>query len=344
MFANRLEKRYKHLNKWARRSSVSCFRAYDRDIPEIPLSCDVYGEADSGKAHLLISLYERPYEKDEDEEERWLEAMKLAASDILSIPLERVTTRMRKRQRGEQSQYERQSEASKRIVVMEGGSRFIVDLSAYLDTGLFLDHRPARLMVRERARGKSVLNLFCYTGAFSVHAACAGATKVTSVDLSKTYLAWAQDNFRENGLNAPYAVQDAAQGASQGAAQGAAYAFVHMDVRIFLNNALKANERWDIIILDPPTFSNSKRASEILDINRDWASLCRSALALLTPGGTLFFSTNSRSLVFDPSAIGGACAREGTVIRDLTAESIPEDFRSQKIHRLWTITTAADGN
>jgi 23S rRNA G2069 N7-methylase RlmK/C1962 C5-methylase RlmI len=182
--------------------------------------------------------------------------MKLAASDILSIPLERVTTRMRKRQRGEQSQYGRQSEASKRIVVMEGGSRFIVDLSAYLDTGLFLDHRPARLMVRERARGKSVLNLFCYTGAFSVHAACAGATKVTSVDLSKTYLAWAQDNFRENGLNAPYAVQDAAQGASQSAAQSAsqsaAYAFVHMDVRIFLNNALKANERWDIIILDPP--------------------------------------------------------------------------------------------
>ena len=266
--------------------------------------------------------------------------MKLAASDILSIPLERVTTRMRKRQRGEQSQYERQSEASKRIAVMEGGSRFIVDLSAYLDTGLFLDHRPARLMVRERASGKRVLNLFCYTGAFSVHAACAGATKVTSVDLSKTYLAWAQDNFRENGLLAPYT----AQGAAQDAAQGAAYSFIHMDVRLFLANAIKANERWDLIILDPPTFSNSKRASEILDINRDWASLCRSALALLAPGGTLFFSTNSRSLVFDPSAIGGACARESTVIRDLTAESIPEDFRSQKIHRLWTITTAADGN
>ncbi len=327
IFANRVEKRHKHLRKWARRTGVTCFRVYDRDIPEIPLSCDVYEEADSDKRHLLISLYERPYEKDDAEEERWLLAMKEAASDVLAISPEFAYTRMRKRQRGEASQYERVSTARDRVTVMEGGSRFLVDLSSYLDTGLFLDHRPARAMVRSESAGKRVLNLFCYTGAFSVHAAAGGASSVTSVDLSNTYLSWAAENLSLNGFASSFP-----------SAPSSRYPLVRDDVKAFLAAALRAGQRWDLVICDPPTFSNSKRAVDTLDINRDWASLCRSCLALLSPGGSLYFSSNSRSLKFDPVEIGGAAANERTEIVDLTEQSIPEDFRDKRVHRLWKIT------
>ncbi len=327
IFANRLDKRHKHLRKWARRTGVSCFRVYDRDIPEIPLSCDLYEEADTGRRHLLISLYERPYEKDEAEEERWLLAMKEAAADILSVDPELAYTRMRKRQRGESSQYERVSVSRERVTVIEGGSRFLVDLSAYLDTGLFLDHRPARAMVRSEAEGKRVLNLFCYTGAFSVHAAAGGASSVTSVDISNTYLSWAAENLTLNGFAASFPSSPASR-----------YPLVREDVKAFLAASMRSGRRWDLIVCDPPTFSNSKRAVDILDVNRDWASLCRGCLALLAPGGSLYFSSNSRSLKFDPAEIGGAAANERTTVRDLTEASIPEDFRDRRVHRLWKIT------
>jgi 23S rRNA (cytosine1962-C5)-methyltransferase len=165
MFANRLEKQYRHLRKWARRTGVTAFRLYDKDIPEIPLAVDLYQEDASGRSYLHIALYERPYEKGEAEELIWMDAMKRAASDILGIDFGDVYTKIRKRQRGEASQYERVAGSGKRITLDEGGVKFIVNLSDYLDTGIFLDHRPARLMVRAESRGKRVLNLFCYTGA-----------------------------------------------------------------------------------------------------------------------------------------------------------------------------------
>jgi len=342
IFANRLEKQYKHLRKWARRTGVSAWRLYDRDIPEVPLAVDVYHEKATGDAYLHIALYERPYEKPEDEEERWLEAMKRAAGDVLGIPTERIYAKFRRRQRGEDAQYERIAQTGGKLVVDEGGSAFLVNLADYLDTGLFLDHRPARQMVRGIATGKRVLNLFCYTGAFSVHAASGGATSVTSVDLSKTYLSWAAENLALNGFHAEAPKPGHAEGNGMTDAlrptSADRYALVHADVKAFLALAKRESSFWDLIVCDPPTFSNSKRAADILDINRDWAELCRMCLALLSPGGTLFFSTNSRELKFDAALIGGAAAREGTVIVDRTAESIPEDFRNKRIHRLWTIT------
>ena len=334
MLANRLEKPYKHLRKWARRTGVSCYRLYDKDIPEIPLAVDLYQEADAENRYLHIALYERPYEKPDDEEERWMESMKEAASDILDIPVDRIFAKIRKRQRGEDSQYERVAQKGGRIVVDEGGSKFLVNLSDYLDTGIFLDHRPARLMVRAESASKNVLNLFCYTGAFSVHAAAGGAASVTSVDLSKTYLAWAAENLNLNGFRteAPEA------GHASKTRFETPYPLVHADVKAFLAATRREGKTWDIIVCDPPTFSNSKRATDTLDINRDWAELCRSCLAVLNPNGILYFSTNSQRLKFDPALIGGAAAREGTRIEDLSDASIPEDFRNRNVHRLWKIT------
>ncbi len=335
MLANRLEKQYKHLRKWARRTGVSCFRLYDKDIPEIPLAVDLYTESGSGDLYLHIALYERPYDKPDEEEILWMQSMKEAAADILGIPTSRIFTKIRKRQRGEDAQYERVASEGGKIVVEEGGSKFLVNLSDYLDTGIFLDHRPARLLVREEAPGKRVLNLFCYTGAFSVHAAAAGATNVTSVDLSKTYLGWAAENLSLNGFDA---VAPEAGHSHRAERADDRYPLVHADVKAFLEEARRTGKTWDIIVCDPPTFSNSKRAVETLDINRDWPALCRSCLALLSPGGILYFSTNSRSLKFDPDLIGGAATRDSTVIQDLSDFSVPEDFRNRNIHRLWKFT------
>ena len=334
IFANRIEKQYKHLRKWARRTGVTCYRLYDRDIPEVPLAVDLYQEAGTENRHLHVSLYERPYEKDGAEEELWMDAMRSAAADILDIPESRVHTKIRKRQRGEDSQYERICDEGGRLTVSEGGSRFLVSLSAYLDTGIFLDHRPARMMVRSESTDKRVLNLFCYTGAFSVHAAAGGAASVCSVDLSKTYLSWAADNLNLNGFPA----KAPAAGHSPITPNEARYQLVHADVKAFLTQARREGKVWDLIVCDPPTFSNSKRSPDILDINRDWPELCRNCLAVLAPGGALYFSTNSRSLKFDPDLIGGAASRPGVVITDLSDASIPEDFRNRRIHRLWKIT------
>lgn len=333
MFANRLEKQYKHLGKWARRTSVSCFRLYDKDIPEIPLAVDLYAEKETGTKHLHIALYERPYEKSEEAEEAWMASMREAAADILSIPSANVHAKIRRRQRGEDAQYEKVSSSGRRLSIDEGGSTFLVNLDDYLDTGLFLDHRPARLMVRSESAGKRVLNLFCYTGAFSVHAAAGGASAVTSVDLSKTYLAWAKDNLEINGFSC--SAHAAAVASAAPGPKDSPFSLVHADVKAYLASAKREGLRWDLIICDPPTFSNSKRAVESLDVNRDWPELCRSCLALLSPGGILYFSTNSRSLKFDPDLIGGAFAREGAKVLDLSEKSIPEDFRNKNIHRLW---------
>jgi len=333
MFANRLEKQWKHLRKWARRTGVSSYRLYDRDIPEVPLACDLYTDSKTGDVHLYVALYERPYDKDDAEEDRWLEAMRVAAADILSVPAERVHTKLRKRQRGEESQYERLSKAGARFTVAEGAAKLLVNLDDYLDTGLFLDHRPARALVHDGSAGKRVLNLFCYTGAFSVQAAVGGALAVTSVDLSKTYLAWAADNFALNGFEpGPSALR------MEDSASAGPYAFVHADVKAYLAWAFRTGLKWDIVVCDPPTFSNSKRSVDILDVNRDWPELCRSALALLNPGGVLYFSTNSRSLKFDPDLVGGAATRQGTLVEDISDASVPEDFRNKKIHRMWRFT------
>jgi 23S rRNA G2069 N7-methylase RlmK/C1962 C5-methylase RlmI len=307
MLANRLQKRYKHLRKWARRTGTDAFRLYDRDIPEVPLVLDIYGDAVAG------ALYERPYEKDPREEDRWLLAMTEAVSGALDMPPEQIFLKQRGRQRGK-TQYEKVQGRHEFRDVHEGGLRFRVNLSDYLDTGLFLDQRKTRSLVREAAKGKRVLNLFCYTASFSVYAA-AGAASVDSVDMSNTYLDWAKTNFALNGLLA---------------GDIPPWRLIRADVLRFLEEA--AGRAWDLIILDPPAFSNSKKMKSILDLKRDHRSLIKGCLRLLSPGGQLLFSANTRHFSMDKSDIPGA------MVEDIQEKIRDEDFRGKRLPGVYRVT------
>ncbi|MDR1178640.1 MAG: class I SAM-dependent methyltransferase [Spirochaetaceae bacterium] len=310
MLYNRILKRRRHLKKWAKRNNLDAFRLYDRDIPEIPLVLDLYGDGVSG------ALFERPYEKAPGEEDAWLAAMRNAAALALGIPPEHIFIKQRRRQRGK-SQYEKltgplagglsSGGPSFIRIVREGGFKFRVNLSDYLDAGLFLDRRAERGYIASVSAGKKVLNLFCYTASFSVYAAGGGASGVDSVDLSNTYLAWARDNFELNGFG----------GASR------AFRFIRSDVPSFLEEAAKEKRRWDLIILDPPVFSNSKMTGTILDLRKDYIYLVKRCLALLNPGGILCFCANTRRFSFDRASFPQA---------GITEFSSPagEDFRGRK--------------
>lgn len=355
LFSNRLSKKYKNLRKWARRERVTCYRLYDRDIPEVPLAVDLYEflpdyiedkfecaqflrnedaqisannlEAAKQKAsrqYIHLYLYERPYQKDEKDEELWLNTMAKAAALTLGIEENHVITKLRKKQKGE-NQYEKiDSKKTIEGTVQEAGQLFKVNLSDYLDTGLFLDHRPLRSIVRSSVAGKTVLNLFCYTGSFSVYCAEGKAKRITSVDLSNTYISWTLYNFALNEFN----YDDERK-----------FLFHKGDVNGFLNQCLaevpnsEGTNRFDVIILDPPTFSNSKSTEKTLDINRDWPELVTKCLNLLNPNGTLYFSTNSKRLIFDESKLP-----ENVSVEDITEKTIGEDFKNQKPHRAWRIT------
>lgn len=322
-FRNRVAKNEKNLRKWARREGIAAYRLYDRDIPEIPLSLDLYvasrqqpeglhpAGTDQPSRFLCLALYDRPYEKDETEEAGWLDLMAKSAGELLDVKPDAIFVKTRKRMRGLE-QYEKLGGRGSELIVREHGLSFIVNLSDYLDTGLFLDHRPLRARVRAEAEGKRVLNLFSYTGSFSVHAAAGGADSATSVDLSRTYLDWAGRNLGLNGFS------------------GDRYPLVREEARAFLSGAARRGEKWDLIIADPPTFSNSKASPEDFDVNLDWPSLVSACLGLLAGNGVLYFSTNSRRLKWDPSLVEGKA-------EDITESSIPPDFHDKKIHRAWRI-------
>lgn len=312
-FANRVAKRDRHLRKWARKSGTDCYRVYDRDIPELPLSLDRYGDA------AVLYLYERPYEKPEAEEAEWLELMARAAAESLSVPREAIVVKTRKRL-GIEAQYERvDGEATvdrnpwRGRVVRENGLSFLVNVDDYIDTGLFMDHRPARELICGMAAGKRVLNLFCYTGSFSVYALSGGASAVVGVDLSNTYLAWAARNVALNGF------------------ESGRYRGVRADVSAFLAAEANRGSRYDLVVLDPPTFSNSKKMEGFLDIARHWPALVRACLSVLEPDGTILFSTNARSLKLDPALVPEAA------FRDISDRTIPEDFRGHP-HKTWLVT------
>lgn len=319
-FANRLLKRDRHLRKWARRTDTNCYRVYDRDIPELPLSLDRYGDA------AVLYLYERPYDKPEAEERAWLELMAEAASAALDIDPGSVAVKTRRRL-GVDRQYGKSddddgsyvrpgsSSGPGELVVKENGLSFIVNTRDYIDTGLFMDHRPARQMIRSRSDGMRVLNLFCYTGSFSVYALAGGASETVGVDLSSTYLAWAERNIAVNGLDA------------------GRYRGVRADASAFPSEAASRGERFDLIILDPPTFSNSKRMDGYLDTARHWPGLVSGCLAALAPDGVILFSTNARGLRFDASQVPGAAAD------DISDSTVPEDFRGHP-HRTWLVRHA----
>lgn len=309
MLANRLQKRVRHLRKWAKRLDISCYRLYERDIPQFPLIVDWYdGEA-------VVWLYEHEGEEESDGEETavWHEDALTQIQAALELTPRQIFVKTRARQRGLQQQYERFGEQGHVRLVQEHGLTFEVNLSDYLDTGLFLDHRPTRAMVRAEAGGKRVLNLFAYTGSFSVYASAGGAKSTTTVDLSKNYCAWATRNLKHNGIRESDQHRVIAQDCWQ---------YLAMEKRSY-----------DLIICDPPTFSNSKRmARGSFSVDRDHPELIQACLERLARGGTLIFSTNSRSFKLAESALPGSFAAT-----EITQQTIPEDFRNDKIHRCWRI-------
>jgi 23S rRNA (cytosine1962-C5)-methyltransferase len=306
MFENRLTKVFRHISKLARRQQVTCYRVYDDDIPEFPFSIEIYEE------YVYIAEYNRRHGMDDEAHEAWLDSCLELISRVLNVAPDKIWVKQRQRKENRQGQYEKLSAESHIITAYEAGLQFKVNLSDYLDTGLFLDHRITRSMVREEAKDKKVLNLFCYTGSFSVYAAAGGATEITSVDLSKTYLTWAEENMRLNGFDNP------------------AYTFVHADVLQFLDT-LKLNT-YDLVIMDPPTFSNSKRMKEFLDIQRDHVTLLNKVLLATKKDGVVYFSNNYRRFVLEEDKI------TATSIRDITNQTLPFDFQQKMIRKCYRLT------
>lgn len=296
MLANRVRKNARHLARWARREGVTCWRVYDRDIPEIPLTVDRYEDA------LVINDY-RAF--DREDADAWLDDAVAAISATLEPAEVHVKRRERLAHHGAGQQYERQADRGAWRVVREGGHRFRVNLSDYVDTGLFLDHRITRARVAAEP-AHTLLNLFGYTGAFSVYAAAAGM-QTTTVDLSNTYLEWAGENLALNGL---------------------AGELVRADVREFLSDARRAGRRWDVIVVDPPTFSNSKRMDGTWDVQRDHAALLDDVLAVCA--GAVWFSTNRRRFTLELSDLSLA-------VSDMTHATMPPDFRDPRVHHAYRI-------
>ena len=323
MLGERLAKRMRHLSRWSRKQGISCFRLYERDIPEYPAVIDWYADEDAkdpakdgdAVAWLLHRTRDDTLEK-EVEHRRDIEAEILAGLDL---PRSRLHVKHRGRQSsgdGERAQYERVDSRRDSKTVLEHGLRFEVNLSDYVDVGLFLDHRPTRKSVGERASGKRVLNLFAYTGSFSVHARSGGAIATTTVDMSRTYLDWYARNLSLNGFQLD---QD--------------HQAVHTDCLRWLEKGPRDDERYDIVVCDPPTFSNSKRMKAgSFSIDRDHPQLLAWIAKFVAPGGEIFFSTNSRSFQMEtdaiPTGFGG---------HEISHRSVPEDFRNRQIHRCWRI-------
>jgi 23S rRNA G2069 N7-methylase RlmK/C1962 C5-methylase RlmI len=332
MLASRLAMRLRHLAKWAKRLGVDAFRLYDRDIPEIPLVLDLYGDIVSG------ALYKRPYDKDEAEEAQWLRAMKTVVAKSVGIEENNIIIKLRQRQRG-QAQYEKVGERGLIRTASEGELQFKVNLSDYLDTGLFLDRRAMRKMVRADSAGKRVLNLFCYTASFSVCAASGNAVATDSVDLSNPYLHWAQDNFALNGFHAE-TLRLEEFFTQRGSGR---HRLVRADVQAFLHRAAFAGQRWDSIILDPPAFSNSTMACADFDLQRDYQSLLARCLALLAPGGKLWFSASAKGFRASAADLEASLAERfpGIQATDISDRIIDADFRGKKTPKTYQLAVCA---
>lgn len=298
MFENRLVKVFKHKQKQAKRLNVTCWRVYDHDLPEFPVCVELYEDK------VYLAEYVRRHGMDDEQHEAWLEACVDVICKVLGVANENVYIRQRKRMHHRSQQYEKLNSEKEFFTVEENGHKFLVNLTDYLDTGLFLDHRTTRQMVAAQSKDKRVLNLFSYTGSFSVYAAAAGAASVTTVDLSKTYLQWAEDNFVINRL------KDAAR-----------YHFIHADVKQYLKT-LQPNS-FDIVVIDPPTFSNSKRMKDFLDIQRDHVELLNDVLHAVSAGGQVYFSTNFTKFILDADAL------KATAVKDITKATTPFDFEGK---------------
>jgi 23S rRNA (guanine2445-N2)-methyltransferase / 23S rRNA (guanine2069-N7)-methyltransferase len=310
MFANRLRKNLQRLDPWAERERIDCFRVYDADMPEYAFAIDLYGRA---ARHVYVQEYAPPKTvNQESARERRREVLSVLP-EVLSVPLAQVHSRVRKPQKGAE-QYEKRESVAERHAVQEGGLKFWVNFRDYLDTGLFLDHRIVRDMLRSWAKDTDFLNLFCYTGSATVYAAGGGARSTTGVDLSNTYLDWAHENLLLNGFG------------------GNNHELYRADCLAWLEDQESRGPRFDLIFLDPPTFSNSKRMEGVLDVQRDHVGMIRRSLKLLRPTGRLVFSTNYTRFKLDVGALADLA------IEDLSAATIPKDFeRHARIHRCFTV-------
>ncbi len=296
-FENRLAKVYKHIGKIARKQQLACFRVYDVDLPEFPFVIDVY------KDLVYVAEYKSKHKLNEEEYEGWLTTSLEIIQKVFGVEKENVFLKLRERQKGEQ-QYSKLKQEKKELIVDENGLSFIVNLSDYLDTGLFLDHRLTRKMVKEMSDGKRILNLFAYTGSFSVYAASGNAKKVTTVDLSKTYINWAKRNLTYNKLY-----------------NDTKHEFIQEDVLQYLKTIPASS--YDLIILDPPTFSNSKKMEDIFDIQRDHVSIINQCLNILDENGILIFSTNYRGFELETDKL------LSQKIKDITKQTTPFDFEGK---------------
>jgi len=317
MFANRLGKNLKRLHSWAERESVSCYRVYDADMPEYAFAIDLYRAIEPDELWLYVQEYAAPAQIEPQAVRRRRGEVLAMLPGTTGVAPERIRVRTRRRtRRGEQ--YDKVDAQARFHVVTEGGLRFRVNFEDYLDTGLFLDQRTTRARLRDAARGKRFLNLFAYTGAATVYAAAGGAASTTSVDLSRTYIEWGRRNLALNALT------------------GEAHAWVQADCREWLTDAARGSQRFDLVFLDPPTFSNSKRMQGVLDIERDHPELIDACARLLAPQGLLLFSTNAQRFRLQEQLA------ERYQIRDLSAATLPRDFeRNPRIHRCFEVRPRA---
>ena len=311
-FANRLRKNLKRLGNWAQREGLEAYRIYDADLPDYAAAIDLYG------SYVLVQEYQAPKTIPANVAHRRLLNMIAAVAEVLEVPGENIVLKVRERKKGD-SQYEKLSETKRTLLIREYGCCFIVNLWDYLDTGLFLDHRLARRMVGEMSRNRDVLNVFAYTGSASVYAAVNGAHSVTTVDMSRTYLNWARENMKANGIKNPR------------------NQFVQADCLKWIKTC---GDRFDLIFADPPTFSNSRRMEESFDVQRDHADLLRDLKRLLKPGGVIVFSNNKRNFQLDTAAV----AALGLTFEDVSLKTLPEDFsRNKKIHCCFVLRETVPG-
>lgn len=301
---NRIRKNQKQLKSFLAQQQISCYRIYDWDMPEYPLCVDVYEDK------LHVSMYQTRYSREAESDQLWQQHCIDTLQELFGIREEDIYIKSRTRKKTT-GQYEKVNETNTFFTVNENGIQFLVNLSDYVDTGLFLDHRNTRKRVMSEAKGKHVLNLFAYTGSFSVYAAMGNAFTTTTLDLSGTYLNWAKENFKLNQIPL------------------SKHQFIQTDAKEWVKQA--PARLYDIIILDPPTISTSEKTKTNFDVQTDHAELINNTLNHLQPGGILYFSNNFRNFVLDAEKIRSA------IIEDISQQSVPLDFRNKKIHACWRI-------
>lgn len=305
-FANRLRKTFKHESKWAERTGVTCWRVYDWDVPELPFVVDLYGD------RLHVAEIQRNHDHSPLEHTRWQELMVKTAAEVLGIASDKTYFKVRKPQQSG-FQYTPHASTNEFVEVKEGGHTFLVNLADYLDVGLFLDHRNTRAMVEKEAKGKDFLNLFAYTGSFTVYAVAGGAKSTTTVDTSGTYLEWAEENLRRNGLLGPN------------------HRFVRMDSFEYLE---RTAHQYDLVVVDPPTRSVNRSSERLFDVQADHVRLLHLVLLRVRPGGRVYFSTNYRTFQFDEAGLRHAVAVD---VEEITSQTVPQDFQRKPSHRCWRI-------